>query len=558
MKMALKEGKLSQAEYNRQVAERKKHKKQSPPKKQVTSSSGDSKPSKVMKKIRVSDQGSYTPGTKAMNLIKTRPSDMITNYIGAMLDPKNYVSRIPDSFNRKTGVFRSVVTYDYPFATGISDSQRFSVALQPIMGSLGQPLTYQLGIVNNAVTGNDWSNVDWASPNTYCANLGGCDPRLDINSPYLVSNPDVYFQCNTTFTGPALSGRSIFANPGDLNAVPVISSLTYRLALRQAAVDYSAFTLPKGTWRVTVSMIFTPSATVANGTILIPNYTGNTTTVQRVTETWSVNETTVAVSTTGVYQATVISTGEPGGNILSLGMCAQGSTVLIANPTAMTTRVTVSNCTVSGYDFNMSNGVIEQIRPVGCSIWASCSAPQLVNGGYISAAYVEKDYLESNYYANADSALGQGQFHESLSKVEGAYNGPFRDGAYVWWSPQDTGSLQFLDVATSNQQQWPSLVVSGQFSPCQTVGSVNGILRFECCFVFEYITKSTAFEQIACLGSQAMIDQAQQILGREAIVHAMANGKHKSFIASVMKTASGVGRFLAANPGLVTAGLSLL
>ncbi len=488
-------------------------------------------------------------------------SKMVRDYVGAMIDPKNNMSRIPDSYPRKTSVFRSIVSYDYPFET-IAGSQRFSLAVQPVIGSITSPLLFQMGIVNNLAVGSDWSSpgIDWSSAGSYCSDLGGCDPRVDINSPYLVSNPDVFYQASVVFTGAALDSRSIYANPSDANATLVVSPLSYRLNIRQGVgAAYQTMSIPKGVWQVVLTARYTPSVTTANGVVLNPSYAGNVTNVTILNQLTSVTQSTVGTPTTVVVDMIVSSTGVAGGNNLSAALCDATTSAVIANPTLLTVTTQVNNTTVSGQPFVTSNGVIEQVRPVGCSVWASCNAPALVNGGTISAAYVPKDYLTSNYYANNDTTLGQGQFYESLAKVEGAYTGPFSNGAYVWWSPEDTGSLTFSDVQTANAQDWPALVISGDFAPLTAIsGSSTGVLRIEACFVFEYITKSTAFEQEVCLGQQAFIDEAQQFIGLHAPFHAMANGKHKSFLNSVMKMASGAGKFLAANPGLVSAGLALL
>lgn len=502
-------------------------------------------------------RASWTPSTVSAPIVARTPNGLAKAYLASLIDPKNYMSRIPDSFNRKTSLFRTVSSYDVPFSiTG--GSQRFSAALQPIIGDVSNPSTYQLAIVDNTNPAVTWlPDTDWSAAGTYVSNVGGADPRVDVNAVYLTSPGPAHGDYTVTDT---LSASILNFPAKTVGTYTVTANQLYKFNLRNATpTGYQTVQLPLGVWQITVVCTFTPSATVGAGVLIRTDHTATTTTATIVRAVQPVSTATSGVATT--VTATFMVSATAGASNIQFAICPFGSATPIAAPTngSQTNYIVLSNTALPNIPFPASNGAIEEIRPVALSLWASCNASGLLNGGEISAAYVPKDYLTSNYFANSAPGFGNGQLYENLAKVEGAYTGPFKDGAYAWWSPQDMASLQFQSVNDANAADWPALVVSGSFAPLTSVtGSTTGVLRLECCMVFEYITKSTAFEQCALLGSQASIDLANQLLGSETTIHAMPNAKHRSFIDAVLKGAHAVSDVVRANPNLVTAGLSLL
>jgi hypothetical protein len=476
-------------------------------------------------------------------------------YMSTLVDPKNHMCRIPDSLPRKTSLFRSVATYDIPMsiASG-SGSQRFSAALQPIIGDVSDPLTYQLAIVDGKSPTVTWdANTDWTAAANYVSDVGGTDPRMDINAPYLVNPPSQNFLGTFTALMPRAVVLTAPATTADVSVA--IDPLSYRYTFRNSIPgNPGGISIPYGIWRVTVGHSFTPSAT--QSLVLSPSWDGSITSVDVLSQFATTVNATSAVATTSSISLLVRSS--PGHSNLCLALVLPNTTTLGSAPSAAVSSVSLSNTAAGNVPFPSGNGVIEEIRPVACSLWASCNASGLLNGGEIAAAYVPKDYLESNYFSNTGSSYGNGQYYENLSKVEGAYNGKLKNGTYSWWSPEDMGSLQFQNVSESNNANWPALVVSGIFAPLNSItGDASGVVRLEVCTVFEYITKSTAFEQAALLGSQATIDKANQYLGRNGIIHSMPNDSHQSFINNLVSTMGNVASAALSNPGLVSGLASL-
>jgi len=158
---------------------------------------------------------------------------------------------------------------------------------------------------------------------------------------------------------------------------------------------------------------------------------------------------------------------------------------------------------------NSSGGAIQLIRPVAQTVLATYMGSSLNDGGQISAAFVQKGVLESNYFSAASlNSLGMYQNQENLANAEGAYNGPLKTGAYVWWSPNDPTDVSFGTIANQNQQDWPSIIVSGTYDPGSPTGAnaqTNNIVRLLVVSTFEMITTSTAFDQQVMMGSQSTI-----------------------------------------------------
>jgi hypothetical protein len=205
----------------------------------------------------------------------------------------------------------------------------------------------------------------------------------------------------------------------------------------------------------------------------------------------------------------------------------------------------------------LSNGAIEQVRPVSQSILVTYMGPKLTDGGTIAMSYVPPDFIKSNYYSVATNSYGQGQFYENLMKLEGAYNGRLATGAYGWWSPYDTTNMVFQTVDQHNTYNFPGIICSGVFTPIGSTiasGVSAAVLRIEVVTVYEFITKSTAFDQEKLIGSQAIIDGVNNLLMEQP--HCMANGKHLDFARNV---ARGVMTWARANSGwLIPAGKAVM
>ncbi len=151
-----------------------------------------------------------------------------------------------------------------------------------------------------------------------------------------------------------------------------------------------------------------------------------------------------------------------------------------------------------------------------------------------------KGALNTNFFTAASSTQGNYQLAENLANCEGAYDGRLKDGTFGFWSPYDSSDVEFNTVAQMNASTWPAMVVSGIFNPVSTLSGtapLSDIVRVRLVTTFEFITKSTAFEQRVCSGSQAIIDSVNRRIGSSP--HFMPNSSHlgwiKSFLDGVIK-----------------------
>jgi len=177
-----------------------------------------------------------------------------------------------------------------------------------------------------------------------------------------------------------------------------------------------------------------------------------------------------------------------------------------------------------------SNGAISLIRPVAQTVLVTYMGPSLLDGGRICGCYVPKGSLATNFFSAAAGPQGNYQKAECLANLQGAYDGQLKYGTFGFWSPYDNSDTEFQTVANMNANQWPSMAIAGIFNPVTSTGSGNlaDIVRVRLITTFEFITKSTAFEQQVCSGSQQIIDSVNRSIGRAP--HFMANAEHESFI----------------------------
>jgi len=203
-----------------------------------------------------------------------------------------------------------------------------------------------------------------------------------------------------------------------------------------------------------------------------------------------------------------------------------------SNNTVSASNVMVANTYFQGAVPYTGSGPVEQLRPVSASLLVTFMGNRDLDGGLIAANYVPRDLVTSNFFANNTDAPGQMQFVESLMTTEDAYNGALRDGARVIWAPYDTVDYSMMTVAASNRHEWPSMIVSGTYQPppgyAGNLNQVTWTLRCELVVVYEFVTKLTAFDQEAYLGSTALCDLCLQMLKSENF--ARSNGKHWAWL----------------------------
>jgi len=172
----------------------------------------------------------------------------------------------------------------------------------------------------------------------------------------------------------------------------------------------------------------------------------------------------------------------------------------------------------------------------------------LNNGGEIAMAYVPYDSLQNNYLAlNNGGEIGQLQLHENLRKVDRAYDGKIKDGAYGIWAPESFDDVVFKSPGNMNASDYPAIICSGVFSPDSTVNTTQQTLRVMVYVVYEFITKYTIFETLALVGSQASCDAAWTVIKSQEKLCG-PNGKHLDWI---KKTIGSVAGFYRKNSAII-------
>lgn len=455
--------------------------------------------------------------------------DIVQSYVMTLLNPKKYIGRYPDSFPRKTGVFRSIAEYYVPLRFGTDGVARFSLCAKPIMGSLANVNNYQLSMVN--VDTNLWSTTDWTSAATYLQSAGGADPRIDINSAFLTGPPAGYYYGEFVAANPAVDGSSVLYStltPGNLNNAINVQRVSGNSFLR----------IPAGIWLVTFDCVINLTNTAAatfDVRPFLPGASTQGTMTGTSGDTMSQGTVVTTAGQTDVYlsRSFVCVTNNPN-NVIGATMYRNGAVIgagILSGYTGSVTISPISPTNVGGATNAPGYGIIEEIRPVAQSVLVTYMGSDLLNGGTIASCYVPNDILSSNYFANTEQSLGQLQYVENVMKLDGSYNGPLKTGTYAWWSPYDDTDANFRSVGNMNSMgTYPGIVVSGIFNPSSTMssGSEQLMMRVELCTVLEYITKATCMDLEHCVGSQTHIDAANNAIMMQP--HCMPNGKHFAWL----------------------------
>lgn len=443
-------------------------------------------------------------------------SPPVLNYLNCLVSPKNCMSRVPDSFARPTANVRSIITYDVPcYVDGTTNSGRFAVAVQPVLGVTENvnPKDWKVALVN----GNTTWPTDFTIINSFTQIGGGQDLRVDPFFPTLTQNIPGFLNGDAVTPGILAP----FTNNASYNVFT-----TYSLNIGYE-IRSGKWYLPPGAYQVTFTSI-----SLAN--TLIPTF---------------------MIPANANLQAGSLGPGTNPSAVYILNVQNPGEWFEItqANP-SVTFWVTVSTTLTASGGAPTDYGLVAQIRPVGMSVLASYIGTTLQDGGNIAAAYVPGGTLGANYFTNASaiSPLGCFEFWEALSKQPTSYNGPIRDGAYVWWSPEDYEDLQMVKPSGIDDHDYPAIVVSGQFLPGPYSGTPASVpvIRLEVVTVYEFVTNSLLFETSSVMGSQAMMDSASQALFGQP--HSMANAIHMKWLSDLAKgIKKGIGtgvRYIASNP----------
>lgn len=343
--------------------------------------------------------------------------------------------------------------------------------MQPKLGTISAPAQNNVSIVQF----QSENDVDFTSTSSYVTNISGTDPRVDDNAQTLCFAPSAFFSMQATSpSATAMDYRTA-----------TLSTLNRGLSIdvRESAPGvWNRLLFPIGTWLLSIYQIspvsgqtlqFTgcPTATVAGSLSAGSSYS----------LTWT---------------GTVVSTASLSYLTIAYSPLASSTTQYIT----ITPIATSSNTT------SMNYGNVKKIRPIAMSALMSYSATTLQNGGMVSACLVPGDTLTDNVFTNSPILGGNYQLWENLSRVPRAYNGPLKEGTYTYWRPDSDLDCYLRSPDEMNAYNYPSIVISGEFSPATTLSGLVEVGRLEVVTVYEWTTTSTLFESFTRVGSHSVMD----------------------------------------------------
>lgn len=475
-------------------------------------------------RLLLDNLGDIIPRNEQDTMLRTVTSvkDSLTSrYIAALINPKMNLSRVPDSFIRPTAIVRSITTLNipirmvYPNPEDATNGGRFSIAIQPTLGSTATPSQYKVAVVHPNTT---WEHADWTDINNYLQVVQGTDVRLDqlyltLTQPPVGSYLEEGFDSNDT---------NSFFRSGQVELVTNYNTIGI---VDRLVAGQDSWRVPFGQFIVTVTA-FDDVAVIQGG----PTLSGGT--VDQVADTVAYNSTDGTMAA-AIYYITVNADGA----VFTLNWRHTGvlnNTAFISftptyysSATLFSGSIAVSPAAVPSENY----GIIQSYRTIAMSCLATYTGPLLTNGGNIAAAYVPGGTVLTNFFtSNPQSAQGAFQDWEYLAKVPGSYNGEIDKGCYVFWTPEDNLDMEFRrpNEATLPDDPPPCLIVSGKYNPSQALTTDQTVIRLEINTQYEIESTFQLFDLETCVGSQAIIDAANAALAHQP--HAMANAAHTQWL----------------------------
>lgn len=408
---------------------------------------------------------------------------VIFDYVRMMVDPHHAPSvRRPDSSNAKTVLYHSIMELSWvvDFGNLAQNTANFGVVIAPKLGNINSTADaqYYVSYVSwpESVSMN---TIPFSDPTIYKNSILGIDPRVDPNLALLSSPvPGSYFAHFQNVGGYFFGGVKTVSLLG-INLTPNV--LPNRIDLTE------------GMWLISYYVFSTVNSGVFSG--------GDNPAVS--------NGTLVSILANGGYYDVCID-----------GRSRYYQYIVYATDSAFITQVTqynaqydvdlsITSCLNSKFTPPMDNGIIKKIRPLACSALFTFTGSSLNNAGSIACLNVPGDTLDDNVFTNNNPRNYLSW--PILAALPGAYSGPIKDGAYIWWSPQSPLDSVLLTPSEMAKYQYPSLIISGSFSNISPLTGQVTIGRIIIDTIYEYTTTSTAFPTEKCFGSASMVDAIQNL-----------------------------------------------
>lgn len=183
---------------------------------------------------------------------------------------------------------------------------------------------------------------------------------------------------------------------------------------------------------------------------------------------------------------------------------------------------------------------VEQYRVAALSALVSYTGNQFNNGGVIAAARVRPGY-----------AYPTAPFESLTQLVDHSYNGPLKDGAYVWWRPSSVSEFDFL--GPHDRPAGTTLRVAGKFA------DPNGSIKVTLRMVVEFYSRLQIFSRDVF---PPMIDDYNiEFVRLECLPAATCNPSHSEIFRRLVKGAAQAAKsgaqYAMANPELIKTMLNM-
>lgn len=413
-----------------------------------------------------------------------------------------------------TGLFSVTQVFEPTTSTNSDNIDRFAALFQPTIGvpaSLPTDLTgdameniecYPNLIVKQS---SSWPSTNWGHPSNY---ESGTNTGSDLDT---VDGASVLFQ-----SAPAranVTGATSMTAAMPFGTAPA-SSTVYPASFDPDMSDdgtNSELKLPVGTWVLALRVGGTGlsdidlspqgDASVTNNMAVVAN-SGATVVTQTFRYTQANNSDSLLISVTGTT--------------------VTDATVWISDyPTAV-----VSN-----------TGAVSTVRPVAMQVLATCVAPVLDRGGTIATALLPANDVQARALSAAPvPAPGSPYKWEELSRFNlpgSVYSGKFEKGTYTWWNPEDVQNIEFLPPEQMCQQDYPSIIVAGQYTPTGTPTGGTKPVRIIVRRVFEYTSDSQALNLApACVEYQEYLEALNYLKSEP---RTMENDSHNKWFKKISR-----------------------
>jgi hypothetical protein len=503
-------------------------------------------------------------------------SQMRKDFIKCLVYPDQFTMRMPDDLTQPTVLYRSLREFALiANMDGTINAGKFSFAVKPILGQVGNVKHYQVGMVDAS---NGWP-VDFTNTSSYVTQNLSSNPQADPMAMPLLSALPGQFRTITTVSGTignnATIGYGEFFSYGPTGIsvdtvsescnldIPAVFSTTplsipgTPLLPGVLTVEYPTyFKIPAGVYNINPYLHITGTWATLNSPVLcvlsvneagvvdgsmyhhagaVPDeYIGyfQVGETVHVLNDWNANLYNVNQSLVFDNNFNLVSDGK---HSFVWFVALTPSTQSITNAISGLIIQSVADCVLP---YTSDSGSVIKMRPIALSCLVTCTLPELTAGGNIIGYSAPPGDID-NYYYRTSSTLGPYQEWQNLARNNKGINthdGNFKDGTYVWTQPWETNDTLMRTPSEMLNYPYQGIIVSGQVNPTVQLSGNVEIGRVRISILYEYTTDNRLFNGEPCYGTPNDLSWCLNYLA--TCQHAMENTIHIPSISKIVKDAS--------------------